>query len=226
MQSQVRNDPTAPGKRVFVVDDHAVLRFGLSRLIGSEPGFVVCGEAVDAPSALRAISRLQPDVVIIDISLQGTDGLELLKQIRATGTAVPVLVLSMYEETLYAERALRAGANGYIMKREATEVLLTALRRITEGGIYVSEQIAGQILKHFASSRPGLDSSPTLCLSDRELEVFRRIGEGHRTRQIAEALDLSVKTVETYRSRIRKKLSIEDPGELLHRAFLWTQGNE
>ena len=178
-------------------------------MINREPDLTVCGEAEEMQGALQMINASRPDILIVDISLQGPDGLDLLKTIRAKDPGLPVLILSMHDESIYAERALRAGANGYIMKHEATEKVLVALRRILNREIYVSSHIAGKMLQHFVGA--GLSAgrqSPLDELSDRELEVLRLMGEGHGTRQIADELHLSVKTVEVHRARIADKLGL------------------
>ncbi len=208
-------------KMVFVVDDHPIVRQGLALLINQEPDLAVCGEAEEMHSALKAIEACRPDILIVDISLNGPDGLELLKNIRITSPRMPVLMLSMHDESIYAERALRAGANGYIMKQEATERVLVALRRILSGEIYVSERIANSMLRHYV--RGGHPQQSSIAdLTDRELEVFRLIGEGLGTRQIAEALHLSVKTVESYQAHIKDKLSLRSARELVQHAVEWT----
>ncbi|HXW91559.1 MAG TPA: response regulator transcription factor [Terriglobales bacterium] len=208
-------------KRVLVVDDHPIVRQGLALLINREPDLLVCGEAEEATGALEALAAAKPDLLIVDISLNGPDGIDLLKQIRTTHPTLPVLILSMYDESIYAERALRAGASGYIMKQEATEKVLVALRRILNGEIYVSERISNQILKQYITGSRMVRNSSIGDLSDRELEVFRLIGEGHGTRQIAEELHLSIKTVESYQAHIKEKLSLRNARELMQRAFQW-----
>jgi DNA-binding NarL/FixJ family response regulator len=208
-------------RRVFVVDDHPIVRQGLALLINQEPDLVVCGEAEEGEAALGTLTARRPDVVVLDISLPGPDGLELLKIIRATDATLPILVLSMHDESVYAERALRAGANGYIMKQEATDKVLVALRRILAGEVYVSERFAARLLGQMVS-RPGqARRTPIASLSDRELEVFQLIGEGHGTRQIAEELHLSVKTVESYQAHIKEKLGLRSARELMQRAIEW-----
>src|ERR1700726_4742146 len=207
--------------KVFLVDDHPIVRQGLGLLINREPDLIVCGEAEDAPSALQRMVSAQPDLMVIDISLDGPDGLELLKTIRLKEPILPVLILSMHEESIYAERALRAGANGYIMKQEATEKVLVAVRRILSGEIYVSDRVANKILKHYITGAGTLRDSSIADLSDRELEVFRLIGDGHATRQIAEELHLSVKTVESYQAHIKEKLSLRSARELMQHAIQW-----
>ena len=214
----------APCKaRVFVVDDHPIVRSGLTQLINREPDLMVCGDAQEMHAALRAIEALKPDILIVDISLNGPDGLDLLKNIRARDPHLPVLILSMHDESIYAERALRAGANGYIMKQEATERVLVALRRILNREIYVSDGVANKMLLQFVGSGGGAAStrSPMDGLSDRELEVLRLMGAGHTTRQIAEDLHLSVKTVETYQGHLKDKLGLRNSRELVQFAIQW-----
>src|SRR5580698_6450192 len=215
-------NPAARKKTVYVVDDHPIVRQGLTLLINQEPDLTVCGEAEEMHSALSAIQAVRPDILIVDISLNGPDGLELLKNIRLGAPRLPVLILSMHDESIYAERALRAGANGYIMKQEATERVLVALRRILSGEIYVSDKIANSMLQHYVRGANPSEHSSIAELTDRELEVFRLIGEGHGTRQIAEALHLSVKTVESYQAHIKEKLSLRSARELVQHAVEWT----
>ncbi len=212
----------APKKaRIFLVDDHPIVRQGLSQLINQESDLVMCGHAEDARSAMEAIAVSRPDLMIVDISLEGPDGLDLLKQIRLTDPSLPVLMLSMLDESLYADRALRAGANGYIMKQEATENVLVAVRRILHGEIYLSERMSRRMLAQFASHPDAAKRSPMDLLTDRELEVFRLIGQGQGTRQIAEALCLSVKTVESYQAHIKDKLTLKNSRELMQHAVQW-----
>jgi len=222
MTNKQANHNFAPRKKtVFVVDDHPIVRQGLALLINQEADLTVCGEAEEMHSALSAIQALRPDILIVDISLNGPDGLELLKNIRLGAPRLPVLILSMHDESIYAERALRAGANGYIMKQEATEKVLVALRRILSGEIYVSDRIANNMLQHYVRGVNPSEHSSISDLTDRELEVFRLIGEGHGTRQIAEALHLSVKTVESYQAHIKEKLSLRSARELVQHAVQW-----
>jgi DNA-binding NarL/FixJ family response regulator len=222
MINRQANNNFAPRKKtVFVVDDHPIVRQGLALLINQETDLTVCGEAEEMYSALSAIQAVRPDILIVDISLNGPDGLELLKNIRLGAPRLPVLILSMHDESIYAERALRAGANGYIMKQEATEKVLVALRRILSGEIYVSDRIANSMLRHYVRGVNPSEHSSISDLTDRELEVFRLIGEGHGTRQIAEALHLSVKTVESYQAHIKEKLSLRSARELVQHAVQW-----
>ncbi len=213
-------------KRILVVDDHPIVRQGLALLINREPDLVVCGEAEEAMGALHVLASARPDVLIVDISLNGPDGLDLLKSIRTTHPTLPVLILSMHDESIYAERALRAGANGYIMKQEATEKVLVAVRRILSGEIYVSDRIANKMLKHYITGAGTLRNSSIADLSDRELEVFRLIGEGHGTRQIADELHLSIKTVESYQAHIKEKLSLRSARELMQHAIQWNMNEK
>jgi DNA-binding NarL/FixJ family response regulator len=209
-------------RQVFIVDDHPIVRQGLALLINREPDLAVCGDAEEASLALRRIEDMRPDLVVVDISLNGPDGLDLLKDIRSRYANLPVLILSMLDESLYAERSLRAGASGYIMKQEATERVLIAIRRILCGEIYVSDRMANRMLHRFVGGGQVEQRSPIADLTDRELEVFRLIGEGHGTRQIAEDLHISVKTVESYQAHIKEKLSLKNARELVQRAIQWT----
>lgn len=208
--------------RVLVVDDHPIVRQGLALLINREPDLTVCGEAEDARTAMQSITTTKPDILVVDISLSGPDGLDLLKDIRTRYPDLPVLILSMHDESIYAERALRAGAQGYIMKQEATEKVLVALRRILGNEIYVSERISNRMLQRYIGSPTEGRPSSIADLTDRELEVFRLIGEGHSTRQIAGQLHISVKTVESYQAHIKEKLSLRSARELVQHAIQWT----
>jgi DNA-binding NarL/FixJ family response regulator len=208
--------------RVLVVDDHPIVRQGLTLLINRESDLTVCGEAEDAHTAMQSLNATRPDILVVDISLNGPDGLDLLKNVRSRHPDLPVLILSMHDESIYAERALRAGAQGYIMKQEATEKVLVALRRILSREIYVSERIANRMLHRYIGSPGASRPSSIADLTDRELEVFRLIGEGHSTRQIAEELHISVKTVESYQSHIKEKLSLRSARELVQHAIQWS----
>jgi DNA-binding NarL/FixJ family response regulator len=210
--------------RIFIVDDHPIVRKGLSQLINQEADLVVCGEAPDAQSALELLKKLKPDLAIVDISLQGVDGIELIKNIRARYGNLPVLVVSMHDESLFAERALRVGARGYIMKQEAIEKMMEAIRRVLKGELYVSERVSAGIVKRFIDGKSESACSPEELLSDRELEVFQLVGQGFGTRQIAEQLHVSVKTVEAYRANIKEKLNLSSATELVKHAIHWTEG--
>ena len=208
--------------RVLLVDDHPIVRQGLALLIDREPDLAVCGEADGAQSIFHAIATLRPDIVILDISLSGPDGLDVLKEIRAKTGTLPVLILSMHDESIYAERAIRAGANGYIMKQEATEKVLVAIRRILQGEVYLSDRLTSTMLQQLVRGEVTGRKSPLVNLTDRELEVFRLIGEGRGTRQIAEELHLSVKTIESYQAHIKEKLALRNARELVQHAIEWT----
>ncbi len=207
--------------KILIVDDHPLVREGLADLVNKEKDLVVCGQAEDAYQAMEAIRELKPDMVIVDISLKETSGLELIKDIKIQHPGLPVLTLSMHEESVYAERALRAGAKGYIMKREATKKVVTAIRKVLRGQLYLSEKMMTRLVRKFVDGKPEAGTSPIDCLTDRELEVFSLLGRGNGTRQISEQLHLSVKTIETYRSRIKEKLNLTSASELLQHAFQW-----
>ncbi|MGH9536374.1 MAG: response regulator transcription factor [Terriglobales bacterium] len=221
-----QNQATPRKSRILVVDDHPIVRQGLALLINQEADLLVCGEAEEAMGAMHVLASSKPDILIVDLSLNGPDGIDLLKNIRNIYPALPVLILSMHDESIYAERALRAGANGYIMKQEATEKVLVALRRILGGEIYVSDRIANKMLKHYVTGSGTVRNSSIADLSDRELEVFRLIGEGHGTRQIAEELHLSIKTVESYQAHIKEKLSLRSARELVQHAIQWNMNEK
>src|ERR1700728_2393368 len=208
-------------RTVFIVDDHPLLRQGLALLINRENDLAVCGEAQEAQTAMHAISQYQPDILIVDISLNGPDGLDLLKNIRNSYPGLPVFILSMHDEATYAERARRACAIGYIMKQEAAEKVLVAVRRILNGEVYLSDRMANKMLQQYIGGTPAAIQSRIAALSDRELEVFRLIGEGRGTREIAEELHLSIKTVETYQAHIKEKLFLHSGRELIQHAIQW-----
>jgi len=215
---------TPPRKaRILIVDDHPIVRQGLVQMLGHEPDMEACGEAESAAEALKAIAAAAPDAAIVDLSLKDSSGLELLKDIRVRYPRLPVLVLSVYDESMYAERALRAGAKGYMMKEEAAEKVVTALRRILAGQIYLSEAMASRLLHVLVDGRPDAGLSPAERLSDRELEVFQLIGQGFGNTEIARRLHLSPKTVETYRGHIKEKLNLSGATELLQHAIQWAQ---
>jgi DNA-binding NarL/FixJ family response regulator len=209
--------------RVFLVDDHPLVREHLTGLIQREPDLEVCGEAADAPSTLALISPRAPDLVILDISLKRSNGLELIKSLKELWPNLPVLVLSMHDEMLYAERSLRAGAMGYITKEEATVSILTAIRRVLSGQVYLSERMAERMMRKMVGGTAEEVGSPLEVLTDREFEVFQMLGRGFGTRQIAEELRLGIKTVESYRARIKEKLRLADGNQLLQHAIEWAQ---
>ena len=208
---------------IFIVDDHPVLRRGLTALIESEPDLAVCGEAATCRGALEAIHEHQPDLVIVDIALEGQDGLELIKQMKTRLPKIPGLVLSMYDEKVYAERALRVGARGYVTKQQLDETLLVAIRRLLRGEIYLSAKLEARLATKFVAGQTLETDSPLNALSDRELQVFRLIGQGQSTRQIADTLHLSIKTIESHREHIKHKLTIESAAELAQRATRWVE---
>jgi DNA-binding NarL/FixJ family response regulator len=208
-------------KTVLIVDDHPLMRQGLAMLINQQQDMQVCGEAEEAHTAMQRIAQNRPDIVILDLTLKGPDGLELLKTVRTTDPDLPILILSMHDEAIYAERALRARANGYIMKQEASEKVLVAVRRILDGDVYLSDSMSRKMLQQYIDGSPSLLESRISSLSDRELEVFCRIGEGRATREIAEELRLSIKTVETYQAHIKEKLGLRSGRELIQHAIQW-----
>ena len=211
--------PQKAPRRIMIVDDHPVMRDGLAQLLSQEEDLMICGQFEDAATAFEALAQLQPDIVLIDLSLKGSNGLELIKSIKAHYPRTLMLVLSMYDESLYAERVLRAGAAGYIMKQEATEKVLGALRQVLNGGIYLSEKMNARLMHQLVGGRPPAGGSLMERLSDRELEVFGLIGQGRGTRDIAQQLHLSVKTIESHRAHIKEKLSLRNATELVHRAI-------
>jgi DNA-binding NarL/FixJ family response regulator len=221
--SNERKHPLKRKRTVYVIDDHPIVREGLTRLINGEPDLFVCGAAEDTYTALRSMEILKPDIAIADISLKGPDGIELIKNLKNRMPGLPVLVLSIHDESIYAPRALRAGARGYIMKQEATENVLVALRRVLGGEIYLSDRMANKVLQQFVGAGGTSPRFSVDRLSDRELEVFRLIGQGHGTRRIAEELHLSVKTVESYREHIKEKMTLSDASELVQHAIQWME---
>jgi DNA-binding NarL/FixJ family response regulator len=211
-----------PKAKVLVVDDHPVVRQGLALLIRHEHDMEVCGEAETAHEALKAIAATEPDVAIVDLSLKGVSGLELIKDMKVRFPKLPILVLSMSDENVYAERALRAGARGYMMKEEATEKVLLAIRRVLGGQLYLSDSMASRLLTQFVAGRVAA-TSPIDTLSDRELEVFQLIGRGLGAGDIARTLHLSPKTIETYRAHIKDKMNLATSTELLQHAIRYVQ---
>jgi DNA-binding NarL/FixJ family response regulator len=207
-------------KRIFLVDDHPLVREWLTNLIQQQPDLAVCGETESAPAALSAVAAETPDLVIVDINLKNSSGVELIKNLKQSHPAIPVLVLSMYDESLYAERVFRAGARGYVNKRETAQKVVGAIRRVLDGKLYVSEK-AAEILAAKAVRGPAASRSAIESLSDRELEVFDKLGQGIGTRQIAEDFRVSVKTVQEYCARIKEKLHLASATELLREAVRW-----
>jgi DNA-binding NarL/FixJ family response regulator len=212
-----------PNKTILIVDDHPMLRRGLASLIESEPGLAVCGEAASFCAALDAIRESPPDLVIVDIELDGSDGLDLVKSVKDRYPTIPALVLSMYDESAYAERSLRAGALGYVTKQQMDDTVLNAIRHLLRGETYMSERLRTRLAIKYVGGRTLETDSPLATLSDRELQVFRLIGQGRSTRQIAGILSLSIKTIESHREHIKNKLTVESTAELAHRAALWVE---
>lgn len=210
-------------KRILIVDDHPMMRQGLSQLICSEPDLAVCGEAGTASQAFAAVGQHKPDLALVDISLPGKNGLELIKDIHVMYPALPMLVVSMHDESLYAERVLRAGGRGYVMKQEGGKILMQAIRQVLAGQIYVSEKMSARILEMFSGGRREGDASPVGRLTDREFEVFQHIGQGKGTREIAGHLHLSVKTVEVHRANMKEKLGIKSATDLIRYAVRWVE---
>lgn len=221
MSKEKATVPVGQKNKIFIVDDHPIVRKGLAQLINQEPDMVICGEAESAQSALEFLKKIKPDLAIVDISLQGIDGIELIKKIKVRDANLPVLVVSMHDESLFAERALRVGAKGYIMKQEAIEKMMEAIRRVIKGEVYVSERVSATIVKKFIDGKTESARSPVEVLSNRELEVFQLIGQGFGTRQIAQELNVSIKTVESYRANIKEKLNLKNATELLRHAVHW-----
>jgi len=218
--------PNAAPKRsgVFLVEDHPITQAGLAALINREPDLFVCGSADSAPAAFTQITNLNPSIVIADFTLKGSNGIELIKNVLPLLPDVPILVMSMHDESLFAERCLRAGARGYLMKREAAERILPAIRTILAGDIYLSDQMQKKLVNGVCQKRNGeLAPFPLETLSDRELEVFQLIGNGYATREIARRLNLSPKTIDSYREHLKLKLSLENGTELLRSAIGWTR---
>lgn len=207
---------------VFLVDDHPLLRESLKTLVNQQPDLQICGEAADARTGLAGIQAAKPDVVVMDISLKDSSGLDLLKSVKAVAPEIAVLMLSTHDERLYAERAIRGGALGYVMKEEPPARIIEAVRQVLAGRIWLSETMAPRLAAK--QSRRPLSASPLHDLSDRELEVFSMLGEGRETRQVALALDVSIKTVQAYCARIKLKLGLDTAGELLRAAVRWHEG--
>ncbi len=216
------NKSTRP-RKVLIVDDHELMRMALVRLIEHDEDFTVCGEAEDVPGALKAIEQHKPDIALVDISLKKSHGIELIKDIRTRWPKLPVLVLSMHDESFYAERVLRAGGRGYITKTEASTKVLEGLREVLAGKIYISQDMTSKMLSQLVGTKTGDVSFPIDTLSDREFEVFELIGQGLQSRQIAQQLHLSVKTVDAHREHIKNKLGLETATDLLMYALQWSQ---
>jgi DNA-binding NarL/FixJ family response regulator len=216
----------ASRKRVLIVDDHPIMREGLALLIQNEPDLRVSAQAGSAAQALSAIAAEVPELVLADISLPDRNGLEMIKDIQALHPTLPILVVSMHDESLYAERVLRAGGRGYIMKQEGGKKLMQAIRQVLGGQIYVSEKMSAKILELFSGHRPQASHSVMERLTDREFEIFQLIGAGQASRDIARSLHLSVKTVEAHRANIKKKLELVSGADLVRYAIRWTEAQK
>lgn len=213
-------------KKILLVDDHPITRQGLCALINQQGDLTVCGEADSAPRAVELFQKLEPDLAIIDIGLKTTSGIELTKDLKSLAPQVPVLVVSMHDENLYAERAMRAGATGYLMKQEASDRIVVAIRRVLAGEVYISDRVKDRMLNRFVNKRGETARFAIDTLSDREMEVFQLIGNGYSTRQIAERLNLSSKTIDSYREHLKLKLSLESGAELVRYAIQWGRAQD
>lgn len=211
-----------PKTKIFLVEDHQIVREGIAGLINHEADMEICGQAPSALEALKAIATLRPDLVITDISLPGMNGLEFLKHLKAQYPELPVVVLSMHDEALYAERALRAGALAFVMKKESSDEVMTAIRKARGGDYHVSDKVGGGIFQKFLNTKKPVES-PIALLSDRELEVFALLGRGRGSKEIAGELNLSVKTVDTHRGHIKEKLQLRSFTEMIQRATQWVE---
>ncbi len=211
--------------RIIIVDDHPSTREGLMSRLEAEPDLIVCGEAADVDEALDVIERVQPDLAVIDVSLKTGSGIDLVKEVKRHHPRVRTLVWSMYEESLYAERALRAGAMGYINKQHVTEKIIEAIRTVLAGDLFLSKELSAKMLHRVIEGKEAVACSPVDALSDRELETFRLMGQGMNTKEIAKAMKLSPKTIETYRARIKEKLAVDDMTALTREATQWVLQN-
>jgi DNA-binding NarL/FixJ family response regulator len=207
--------------RILIVDDHPLFREGLQQLVDRDPQLAVCGEASSAAEALQALRQLKPDLVLVDISLGGTSGIELIKHIKSEFEELPVLVVSMHDESLYAERALRAGAMGYVMKHEPSKTVKSAIHKVLQGEMYLSEKMSSTIVSKFMRGQADRQTSPIETLSDRELEVFRMLGQGKGTRHIAQQLNVTIATINSFRNRIKEKLKLKTATEVMLHAIQW-----
>jgi DNA-binding NarL/FixJ family response regulator len=213
-------------RRILILDDHPITRYGLTQLINHEPDLLVCGDAESAAQALAAMRSARPDLVLADITMPGKSGFEFIKDLQAQYPAVPVLVISMHDERIYAERVLRAGGRGYIMKNEGGEKVLEAIRQVLKGQVYVSRNMSAALLDSFTRRHPDLREGAPSALSDREFEVFQLIGQGLSGRQIGQRLNLSVKTVGTHRQHIMQKLKLGTGPELIRQAVRWAAAQQ
>jgi DNA-binding NarL/FixJ family response regulator len=220
------NGSKRAARRVLIVDDHPIVRQGLRQIMEHEDDLMVCGEAESVQDAMAAIRDLRPDAVVADLSLKQSDGIELVRDVRAHFPRLPILVLSMHDEAIYAERILSAGANGYIMKQAASEQFLASLRRVLDGGIYVSEAIGNSMIKKIAAGGGYTSGNPVDRLSTRELQILHMIGKGMSTRETAQSLNLSIKTVESHRQRVKRKLSLSTGAQLVQYAVNWFSSSD
>lgn len=232
MKSRPKNSPSTPSaataavsprKRILLVDDHPFMRVGLATLIDRQPDLAVCGEAGNPVEAFRALEKVKPDLILTDLTMPGRSGVEFIKDLRAAEPEIAILVVSMHDEAVHAERALRAGARGYIMKEAGGENLLAAIRQVLRGEVYVSLKMSARILEGLSGARPRNSSSPIEKLTDREFEIFQLIGQGKSTRDIAAQLHLSPKTVDVHRARIKEKLELTDVTALIRHAVRWVE---
>jgi len=223
MKAKPKNPPSSQRKRILVVDDHPLMREGVAQWIQRAPGLEVCGEAESAAQALSLVEKLKPDLVLTDISLTGRSGLELIKDLGALRPGLPVLVLSMHDESLYAGRALRAGARGYVMKRAGGDRVVEAIREVLQGRIAISPEMATHLIEEYSGRRPRSERTALPNLTDREFEVLQLLGEAKSNREIAEQLHLSPKTVETHRMNLMRKLNLKKTAELLRFALQYTE---
>lgn len=219
----VSTGATVDRKRILIVDDHPFMRAGLAQLIDKQPGMMVCGEAGDPAAAMKELEKGKVDLVLTDITMPGRSGIEFIKDLQAMYPELPILVISMHDEVIYAERVLRAGARGYIMKEAGGENLLAALRRVLEGEVYVSPKMSARFLDNMSGRKPRGSTSPIEKLTDREFEVFQLIGQGKSTRDIAKQLNLSSKTVDVHRGHIKEKLGLQDVTALVRHAVRWVE---
>lgn len=222
----MKDQPKKKKSRILLVDDYAIVRDGLTQLLQGEPDLTVCAEAASAEQALDVAAQTQPDLAIVDISLGGANGIELIKNLKTLQPDLRILVLSMHDESHFAERALRAGASGYVMKREARDRIMEAIRTVCAGNIYVSDRLRKSMLHQYLHGTPGAESSPIARLSDREIEVLTLLGRGSSSKEIAERLHLSQKTVDSHRTHLKEKLNLSGATELVRFAFEWVSAQE
>jgi DNA-binding NarL/FixJ family response regulator len=209
--------------RILIVEDHPLFSEGLCQMINRHPAMVVCGEVPDAAAAMRAVAELKPDLVLVDISLEGSNGIDLIKSLKAKYDELPILVISMHDESLYAERALRAGALGYVMKNQPAKIVKAAISKVLGGEIFLSEKMSTSVLGKLWRGKSEAPVSPIEQLSDRELEVFQMLGEGKPSRQIAEELNLTIPTIHSFRNRIKEKFQLKNSTELMLHAMQWVR---